>query len=540
MKSYCKRIAIAAVIGFAGASLALPVEAFAATADPKLTADDITDGANGTWHDDDGSVVNWSFDDGNLELSGDDAWVFELSFENNITQVKSITWKIDYSQVRGSVSDSQYYIASRFPNLETFKVESSKATSFTPYCFNGCKKLSKVDLSEATGITTLSSAGIFLGCESLKALDLSKTSITTIEQGPFSGSCLESITLPEDLTTLGTNALADCGQEQGKGTYGDAEKGIKSIVIPPTVTSIGQSAFSNLLGLKVVYLPVGITSFNTSQDTTAKASADHSEPTFSKEYVVYGSESTDDPTWVTTLKNAWAKNTSMHKETFSYPSGVVAQIEAAAAVTSAKDMTTDIAKGLLSARTAYTTLSDLAKAAPGLENVDWDAVYVKSDAAMKVLGEALVSGSGIDDAQMNAVAAIVAEYCNAQAQKELDAYKAQAQKQYDELKAQTAQQSAEWQDEAASLKVKGASKVVKLKKAKKTKKAAKVKLKLANSASGTVATVAKAKGGSKFITVGADGKVVLKKGVKKGTYKAKVTVTYGKHSATVTVKFTVK
>ena len=381
----------------------------------------------------------------------------------------------------------------------------------------------------------------FCGCESLKTLDLSKTSITTISDGPFSGSYLESITLPEGLIKLDQNALADCGQEQGEGTYGDAEKGIKSIVVPSGVTSIGQNAFSNLLGLKVVYLPVGIMSFDTSQDTTAtEASAGHSEPTFSKEYVVYGSASTDDPAWVTTLKNTWATNTAMHKETFSYPSGVVAQIEAAAAVASAKDMTTDIAKGLLSARTAYTTLSDLAKAAPGLENVDWTALYAKSDAAMKVLGEALVSGSGIDDAQMNAVAAIVAEYCNAQAQKELDAYKAQAQKQYDELKAQTAQQSAEWQDEAASLKVKGASKVVKLKKAKKTKKAAKVKLKLANSASGTVATVAKAKGGSKFITVGADGKVVLKKGVKKGTYKAKVTVTYGKHSATVTVKFTVK
>ena len=400
--------------------------------------------------------------------------------------------------------------------------------------------IDEVDI-QGTGITAIDGGNLFYQCPNLKTLDLGKTSITTISDGPFSGSYLESITLPKGLTTLGTNALADCGQKQGEGTYGDAEKGIKSIVIPSTVTSIGQNAFSNLLGLKVVYLPVGITSFNISQDTTAsEASADHSEPTFSKEYVVYDSESTDDPAWVTKLKNAWAKNTAMHKETFSYPSGIVAQIEAAAAVTSAKDMTTDIAKGLLSARVAYATLSDLAKAAPGLENVDWDALYAKSDAAMKVLGEALVSGSGIDDAQMNAVAATVAEYCNAQAQKELDAYKAQAQKQYDELKAQTAQQCAEWQDEAASLKVKGASKAVKVKKAKKTKKAAKVKLKLANSASGTVATVAKAKGGSKFITVGADGKVVLKKGVKKGTYKAKVTVTYGKHSATVTVKFTVK
>ena len=83
-------------------------------------------------------------------------------------------------------------------------------------------------------------------------------------------------------------------------------------------------------------------------------------------------------------------------------------------------------------------------------------------------------------------------------------------------------------------------KTVKLaKKAKKTKKKFSVKWNSQVSESGNKVTYAK-KSGSAKVTVSANGKATLKKGVKKGTYKAKVKVSCGNATRTVTAKFIVK
>ena len=76
------------------------------------------------------------------------------------------------------------------------------------------------------------------------------------------------------------------------------------------------------------------------------------------------------------------------------------------------------------------------------------------------------------------------------------------------------------------------------KKTKKTAKKASVKWKKQVSESGNAVTYAKVSGAK--ITVSANGKATLKKGVKKGTYKAKVKVSCGNATRTVTAKFIVK
>ena len=84
------------------------------------------------------------------------------------------------------------------------------------------------------------------------------------------------------------------------------------------------------------------------------------------------------------------------------------------------------------------------------------------------------------------------------------------------------------------------TKTIKLaKKAKKTKKKFSVKWNSQVSESGNKVTYAK-KSGSAKVTVSANGKATLKKGVKKGTYKAKVKVSCGNATRTVTAKFIVK
>ena len=84
------------------------------------------------------------------------------------------------------------------------------------------------------------------------------------------------------------------------------------------------------------------------------------------------------------------------------------------------------------------------------------------------------------------------------------------------------------------------SKTVKAsKKTKKTTKAYSVSWKSKKSESGAAVVYAKASG-SKYVKVSKSGKATLKKAVKKGTYKAKVKVTCGNATRTVTAKFIVK
>ena len=84
------------------------------------------------------------------------------------------------------------------------------------------------------------------------------------------------------------------------------------------------------------------------------------------------------------------------------------------------------------------------------------------------------------------------------------------------------------------------TKTIKLaKKAKKTKKKFSVKWNSQVSESGNAVTYSKVSGAAK-VTVSANGKATLKKGVKKGTYKAKVKVSCGNATRTVTAKFIVK
>ena len=107
--------------------------------------------------------------------------------------------------------------------------------------------------------------------------------------------------------------------------------------------------------------------------------------------------------------------------------------------------------------------------------------------------------------------------------------------------AEAAQKLADEQDEKAVKYCNSTkTKTIKLaKKAKKTKKKFSVKWNSQVSESGNKVTYAKVSGAAK-VTVSANGKATLKKGVKKGTYKAKVKVSCGNATRTVTAKFIVK
>ena len=71
-------------------------------------------------------------------------------------------------------------------------------------------------------------------------------SVTSIGRSAFSGcNELKSVTIPSSVTTIGENAFCDCTE-------------LTSVTIPPSVTTIGKSAFHYCTGLTSVIIPQSV------------------------------------------------------------------------------------------------------------------------------------------------------------------------------------------------------------------------------------------------------------------------------------------
>ena len=114
-----------------------------------------------------------------------------------------------------------------------------------------------LDLSNVTGLTALEDAGnddlyedhSFLLCTSLSEIIL-PSSVTSIGDVAFGGCTgLTSITIPDSVTSIGEEAFGGC-------------TGLTSITIPDSVTSIGEYAFAGCTGLTSVSIPDSVTSID--------------------------------------------------------------------------------------------------------------------------------------------------------------------------------------------------------------------------------------------------------------------------------------
>ena len=75
--------------------------------------------------------------------------------------------------------------------------------------------------------------------------------VTSIGASAFRGSSLESITIPEGVTSIGTSSISDCSS-------------LKSISLPDSILSIGDYAFSGCGSLGSISLPDSVTSIGAS------------------------------------------------------------------------------------------------------------------------------------------------------------------------------------------------------------------------------------------------------------------------------------
>ena len=117
-------------------------------------------------------------------------------------------------------------------------------TGITWGSFSGCSSLQSIYIPE--NITSIGS-NAFKECSSLQSIYIPR-SITIIEGNVFQDCySLQSINIPESVTSIGSNAFRDCPS-------------LQSISIPNNVTSIGNYAFQGCSSLQSINIPNSVTS----------------------------------------------------------------------------------------------------------------------------------------------------------------------------------------------------------------------------------------------------------------------------------------
>ncbi|MCQ2960434.1 MAG: leucine-rich repeat protein [Bacteroidales bacterium] len=146
------------------------------------------------------------------------------------------------------------YAFSGCKSLESVTIPDN-VTSIGDYAFYCCRNLTSVTIG---GLVTTIPANVFDGCDSLKSVTIGK-SVTTIPKNPFVDcSGLANITVESGNTKF--CSVDGVLYNKDTTTLIRVPRGIKSVTIPKTVTSIGDYAFYGCNSLESVTIPDNVTS----------------------------------------------------------------------------------------------------------------------------------------------------------------------------------------------------------------------------------------------------------------------------------------
>ena len=170
-----------------------------------------------------------------------------------------------------SIGESAFEYCSSLTSLTI----PSSVTLIWHYAFRGCSGLTSLTIPSSV---TLIGGSVFSGCRGLTSLTI-PSSVTSIGNNAFHGcSGLTSLTIPSSVTSIGSDAFSGCSSLTNlyyiiddefetylsKGhPYIDVNCGIEyylndkkitSVVIPSTITALGEYAFQKCRDLTSVYV----------------------------------------------------------------------------------------------------------------------------------------------------------------------------------------------------------------------------------------------------------------------------------------------
>ena len=154
-------------------------------------------------------------------------------------------------------------------------------TAISRSAFSNCYNLTSVTIPASVTVIERSA---FSSCRALTSIDIPNSVVTIGGSAFFQCRNLASVVIPSSVTSIGGSAFGGCDNitsiavAQGNTVYDSRNdcnalietatntliKGCVSTVIPGTITSIGESAFSGCSGLTSVTLPNGLTSIGQS------------------------------------------------------------------------------------------------------------------------------------------------------------------------------------------------------------------------------------------------------------------------------------
>ncbi len=155
-------------------------------------------------------------------------------------------------------------------------VIGNSVTAISSSAFSHCYNLTSVTIPASV---TVIGHSAFSSCRALTSIDIPNSVVTIGGSAFFQCRNLASVVIPSSVTSIGGSAFGGCDNitsiavAQGNTVYDSRNncnalietatntliKGCVSTVIPGTITSIGESAFSGCSGLTSVTLPNGLT-----------------------------------------------------------------------------------------------------------------------------------------------------------------------------------------------------------------------------------------------------------------------------------------
>ena len=164
---------------------------------------------------------------------GDAAVEMKLAMFGNSAESRTALSSIEYIYMGRNVDASKYTNADQpFHNMSGLKTLEigGETTTIQSTTFQGCTALDNVTFEDGNKVTSIGTSA-FASCTSLPTIAIPEA-VTVIDQSVFNGCRnLKSVTMGDAVTSIGITAFYNTG--------------LTSFSFPKTLTSIGQSAFEN-------------------------------------------------------------------------------------------------------------------------------------------------------------------------------------------------------------------------------------------------------------------------------------------------------